>query len=302
MSAALLGHAWRAYRLRLLVVAAALGLWGALLPIVFDAFGEEIGKILDSGLIPEQFMQFTEFGGGDLFSLAGSVSLGLHPSHRGRAEPRVLGRVRGPGHRRRTPAGHARGAPGPAAVASAGVPDDGRRDRPVRGPVAGRADPRRAGRGGHHRPGRGARPGQPARCCGSTRSCCTARSGPSRWPPRSRSTGWRRPSASPWRSSSSRTSWTSSATCGRTPSSCSRSRCSTTSMRVARCPACPRRRTSWSWRRSSWSPWATPWSSSRAGTWPRRAERASGGDPLRAARGRCRRPRERTTRPGRRRR
>lgn len=80
MSTALLGHAWRAYRLRLLVVAAALGLWGALLPIVYDAFGEEIGEILDSGLIPEQFMQFTEFGGGDLFSLAGSVSLGfIHP-------------------------------------------------------------------------------------------------------------------------------------------------------------------------------------------------------------------------------
>ena len=80
MSLPLLGHAWRAFRLRLLVVAAALALWGMLLPIVYDAFGAEISEILDSGLIPEQFLQFTEFGGGDLFSLAGSVSLGfIHP-------------------------------------------------------------------------------------------------------------------------------------------------------------------------------------------------------------------------------
>jgi len=80
VSAALFGHTWRAYRLRLAVVAIALALWGALLPIIYDAFGEEIGEIMDSGLIPEQFTQFTEFGGGDLFSMAGSVSLGfIHP-------------------------------------------------------------------------------------------------------------------------------------------------------------------------------------------------------------------------------
>ncbi len=80
MSPALLGHAWRAYRIRLLVVSAALALWGTLPPIIFDAFGEEIGAIMDSGIIPEQFMQFAEFGGGDLFSLAGSVALGfIHP-------------------------------------------------------------------------------------------------------------------------------------------------------------------------------------------------------------------------------
>lgn len=80
MSLPLLGHVWRAYRLRLLVVGAALAAWGTLMPIVYDAFGEEIAEILDSGLIPEQFLQFTEFGGGDLFSLAGSVALGfIHP-------------------------------------------------------------------------------------------------------------------------------------------------------------------------------------------------------------------------------
>ncbi|MFP5342995.1 MAG: ABC transporter permease subunit [Candidatus Limnocylindria bacterium] len=80
MSLPLLGHAWRASRVRLLVVAGALGLWGALPPIIYDAFGAEIGAIVDSGVVPEQFLQFAEFGGGDLFSLAGSVALGfIHP-------------------------------------------------------------------------------------------------------------------------------------------------------------------------------------------------------------------------------
>lgn len=80
MNLALLGHVWRASRIRLLVVCAALLGWGALPPIIFDAFGEEIGRIMDSGIVPEQFMQFAEFGGGDLFSLAGSISLGfIHP-------------------------------------------------------------------------------------------------------------------------------------------------------------------------------------------------------------------------------
>lgn len=80
MNLSLLAHLWRANRGRLAIVALALGIWGALPPIIFDAFGEELGAIMDSGLIPEQFMQFTEFGGGDLFSLAGSVALGvIHP-------------------------------------------------------------------------------------------------------------------------------------------------------------------------------------------------------------------------------
>lgn len=80
MNRALLAHLWRANRARLAIVALALVVWGALPPIIFDAFGEEIGAIMDSGLIPEQFTQFTRFGGGDLFSLAGSVALGvIHP-------------------------------------------------------------------------------------------------------------------------------------------------------------------------------------------------------------------------------
>lgn len=80
MSRALFGHVWRGYRVRLLIVAAALALWGSLPPIIYDAFGEEIERIMNSGLLPSRFAELTQFGGGDLFSLAGSVALGfIHP-------------------------------------------------------------------------------------------------------------------------------------------------------------------------------------------------------------------------------
>ena len=77
MNLALLAHTWRANRLRLLVVTAALTFWGSLMPIIFDAFGEDFREIMDSGAFPTQL---TEFGGGDIFSLTGSVALGfVHP-------------------------------------------------------------------------------------------------------------------------------------------------------------------------------------------------------------------------------
>jgi len=77
MNGALFIHTWRAYRARLLVVTVALLLWGSILPIVFDSFGAQFQQMLDSGLIPPQFAQF---GGGDIFSLTGSVALGfVHP-------------------------------------------------------------------------------------------------------------------------------------------------------------------------------------------------------------------------------
>jgi ABC-2 type transport system permease protein len=77
MNLALLGHIWRANRLRLAVLTAALTFWGSLMPIIFDAFGAEFQEIMESGTFPTQF---TQFGGGDIFSLTGSVALGLvHP-------------------------------------------------------------------------------------------------------------------------------------------------------------------------------------------------------------------------------
>ena len=77
MNLAYFTHLWRANRVRLLIVTAALVLWGSLLPIIYDAFGEQFKDLMASGLIPRQM---AEFGGGDIFSLTGSVALGfIHP-------------------------------------------------------------------------------------------------------------------------------------------------------------------------------------------------------------------------------
>ena len=77
MNRAYLAHVLRANRFRLLLVAIGLVVWGSLLPIIYDAFGQQFRSIMDSGIIPPQFAQF---GGGDIFSLTGSVALGfIHP-------------------------------------------------------------------------------------------------------------------------------------------------------------------------------------------------------------------------------
>jgi ABC-2 type transport system permease protein len=67
----------RAQRVKILIVFIALTAWGTLLPIVYGAFGQTFRDIIDSGLIPEQL---TQFGGGDIFTLSGSIALGaIHP-------------------------------------------------------------------------------------------------------------------------------------------------------------------------------------------------------------------------------
>jgi ABC-2 type transport system permease protein len=77
MNAALFAHAWRANRLRLAVVTIALAIWGSLMPIIYNAFGSQFRELFDSANFPKQLAQF---GGGDLFSLAGAVGLGfVHP-------------------------------------------------------------------------------------------------------------------------------------------------------------------------------------------------------------------------------
>jgi ABC-2 type transport system permease protein len=77
MNLALFAHTWRANRTRVLIVAVALAIWGTLLPIIYDSFGSTFKDILDSGAFPPQFAQF---GGGDIFSLPGSVAIGfIHP-------------------------------------------------------------------------------------------------------------------------------------------------------------------------------------------------------------------------------
>lgn len=77
MNLALLRHTWRSQRLKLGVVSLALAIWGFVLPVVYGAFGIEFRSLFESGIIPEQF---ASFGGGDVFSLSGSIALGfIHP-------------------------------------------------------------------------------------------------------------------------------------------------------------------------------------------------------------------------------
>ncbi|HET9345670.1 MAG TPA: ABC transporter permease subunit [Candidatus Limnocylindrales bacterium] len=77
MSRVLLFRTWGSQRLKILIVCLALTIWGALLPIVYGVFGQTFREIIESGFIPEEL---TQFGGGDIFSLSGSIALGaIHP-------------------------------------------------------------------------------------------------------------------------------------------------------------------------------------------------------------------------------
>jgi ABC-2 type transport system permease protein len=74
---ALLAHTWRLQRIRLALVSLGLSVWGFLLPVIYARFGSQFSALMESGLLPQPF---TRFGGGDIFSLAGSIALGfIHP-------------------------------------------------------------------------------------------------------------------------------------------------------------------------------------------------------------------------------
>ncbi|MBA2720983.1 MAG: ABC transporter permease subunit [Chloroflexi bacterium] len=73
----LFGHLWRSQRTKLAIVALAMAAWNAFLPVIYNAFGAQMQKLVDSGVIPRQM---ADFGGADVFSLGGSIALGyLHP-------------------------------------------------------------------------------------------------------------------------------------------------------------------------------------------------------------------------------
>ena len=77
MNAVLLRRTFVAQRTKLLVVCLGLAAWSAIMPVVYATFGADMRQIMESGLIPEQF---TNFGGGDIFSLSGSIAIGaIHP-------------------------------------------------------------------------------------------------------------------------------------------------------------------------------------------------------------------------------
>jgi ABC-2 type transport system permease protein len=70
-------HLWRSQRTKLLIVCVAILAWSAFLPVIYDAFGSQMRALVESGIIPEQL---TNFGGGDVFTLGGSIAVGyIHP-------------------------------------------------------------------------------------------------------------------------------------------------------------------------------------------------------------------------------
>jgi ABC-2 type transport system permease protein len=77
VNGALFRHTWRAQRVKLAVVSTALAGWGFLPPIIYARFGSQFRAFMDSGIFPEQF---AKLGGGDIFSLPGSLALSfIHP-------------------------------------------------------------------------------------------------------------------------------------------------------------------------------------------------------------------------------
>src|SRR5262245_5663860 len=77
MNGALLRHTWRSQRTKLAILSIALIVWGFLPPVIYARFGSQFTALLESGLFPEQFARF---GGGDVFTLPGSIALSfIHP-------------------------------------------------------------------------------------------------------------------------------------------------------------------------------------------------------------------------------
>ena len=77
MNLTLFRRTWGAQAGKLVVVVIGIFLWGLLMPIIYSQFGSQFRQMMDTGLIPEQF---ANFGGGNIFSLPGSIALGfIHP-------------------------------------------------------------------------------------------------------------------------------------------------------------------------------------------------------------------------------
>jgi ABC-2 type transport system permease protein len=77
LNGSLFARTFSAYRARLLVGAVGLFAWGFVLPVIYATFGQELRELVAD--IP-LLSQFSQFGGGDVFSLHGSIALGfIHP-------------------------------------------------------------------------------------------------------------------------------------------------------------------------------------------------------------------------------
>src|SRR5262245_20104310 len=63
--------------MKLLIVSVAFAAWSVFLPVIYGSFGTQIKQVVDSGILHKQLMNF---GGGDPFTLGGSIALGyIHP-------------------------------------------------------------------------------------------------------------------------------------------------------------------------------------------------------------------------------
>ena len=78
MNLPLLRYTFASNALRLVVIAAGLVLMGVVMPVMYAAFGVEMAEFIES--IPFFAQIASNFGGGDMFSLNGSLAMGFtHP-------------------------------------------------------------------------------------------------------------------------------------------------------------------------------------------------------------------------------
>lgn len=80
MNGILFAHVWRSQRVKLLAVGLGLAIWGFLFPVIYATFGADIERLVTGGSFGQALEIFSRFTGGDVFSLTGSLALGLvHP-------------------------------------------------------------------------------------------------------------------------------------------------------------------------------------------------------------------------------
>ena len=79
MNVTLLARTFGSQRIRILLIGIGLLIWGVLMPVIYASFGRELGELIDSPAFPFP-REFTQFGGGDMTTLPGSIALGfVHP-------------------------------------------------------------------------------------------------------------------------------------------------------------------------------------------------------------------------------
>ena len=77
MNGRLFRQTLRWQRTRLLIVVIAGIAWGVIIPVIYDAFSDVIRDLANSGAFPQEMLNI---GSGSLFTLPGSITLGLqHP-------------------------------------------------------------------------------------------------------------------------------------------------------------------------------------------------------------------------------